>query len=130
MSLLADLIERDGSACVWCGRELWRTDLTVEHLLPRTRGGHTTLENLAVACRACNRARGARSLVAYVRARALAGARPRIAVLEAALARLGASSRRAHAAYGARQLELLLEFERESLSASSRASDGSPANLR
>jgi hypothetical protein len=25
-----DLIDRDGRACVWCGRELWRRDLTLE----------------------------------------------------------------------------------------------------
>lgn len=107
MSLLAELIERDGAACVWCGRELWRSDLTLEHLLPRTRGGHTSPENLAVACRRCNRARGARAPVAYARSLRATGAEPCLDALESALARLATSQRRAHAAYGARQLSLL-----------------------
>jgi hypothetical protein len=36
---LEHLISRDGEVCVWCGRELWRRDLTAEHLLPRARSG-------------------------------------------------------------------------------------------
>jgi HNH endonuclease len=110
MGLLGDLIARDDPACVWCGRELWRSDLTAEHLLPRSRGGHGTLENLTVACRRCNRARGTRSVTAYVRARRQAGAAPRIDTLLGALARLAASPRRPHAAYGARQLALLRDL--------------------
>jgi HNH endonuclease len=62
-----DLIERDGPSCVWCGRELWRRDLTVEHVVPRSRGGRTTSENTVVACRSCNRRRGSRPVDAYVR---------------------------------------------------------------
>jgi 5-methylcytosine-specific restriction endonuclease McrA len=44
-----DLIERDGAACVWCGREHWRRDLRREHVVPRSRGGHMTPENALVA---------------------------------------------------------------------------------
>src|SRR5438270_11680236 len=103
MSVLTELIERDGGACVWCGRELWRCDLTAEHLLPRSRRGHGTLENLAVACRRCNRSRGTQSVSAYVRGLRDAGGTPPTDTLLAALRRLAASPRRAHAAYGARQ---------------------------
>jgi hypothetical protein len=109
--LLADLIERDGPQCVWCGRELWPSDLTAEHLLPRSRGGHATAENLTVACRRCNRGRGPRSVTAYVRAQRQAGAAPRTATLVEALTRLAASQRRPHAAYGTRQLALLRELD-------------------
>ena len=45
------LLARDGGGCVWCGRELWRSDLTVEHLCPRSRRGSSLAENLLVACR-------------------------------------------------------------------------------
>ncbi len=110
MSLLGELVARDGPGCVWCGRELWESDLTAEHLLPRSRGGHATLENLAVACRRCNRARGTRSVSGYVRAQLQAGAAPRVPALLAALSRLSSSQRRVHAAYGARQLALLREL--------------------
>lgn len=101
------LVERDGAACIWCGRSPWRCDLTVEHLLPRARGGRTMPENLAVACRDCNRRRGTRPVVAYVRERRADGVEPRTDLLTACLARLAASPRRQLAAYGQRQLALL-----------------------
>lgn len=110
MSLLGELIERDGPACVWCGRELWLADLTAEHLLPRSRGGHGTRENLVVACRHCNRARGPRSVTGFVRTQHEAGMTPRGQTLLRALGRLAASDRRAHATYGARELALLREL--------------------
>ena len=107
MSSLDELIARDGPACVWCGREPWRADLTAEHLLPRARRGRSTVENLAVACRACNKRRRTRSVSAYVRSQREAGREPRLDLLVAALERLAGSGRAAHAQYGSRQLELL-----------------------
>jgi 5-methylcytosine-specific restriction endonuclease McrA len=107
VAALDDLILRDGPACVWCGREPWRADLTAEHLLPRARRGRTTDDNLAVACRACNRSRRTKPVSAYVRTQLEAGRQPRLDLLAAALRRLAQSAAPAHAAYGARQLELL-----------------------
>ncbi len=101
------LIARDGPTCVWCGREPWRRDLTAEHLLPRSRRGRTRPENLAVACRACNRRRRSRPVAAYVREQHDAGAEPRIDLLDAALTRLAESDSVVHADYGRRQLVLL-----------------------
>jgi 5-methylcytosine-specific restriction endonuclease McrA len=104
---LDSLITRDGEVCVWCGRELWRNDLTAEHLLPKARSGRGVPENLAVACRWCNRRRRTKSVAAYVRAQIDAGARPRVDLLTAALERLSASASRPHAQYAERQLALL-----------------------
>jgi hypothetical protein len=104
---LENLISRDGEACVWCGRELWRHDLTAEHLLPRARSGRGVPENLAVACRRCNKQRRTKSVAAYVRAQQSAGAAPRLDLLTAALERLSGSPSSAHAQYGRRQLALL-----------------------
>jgi 5-methylcytosine-specific restriction endonuclease McrA len=104
---LENLISRDGEACVWCGRELWRHDLTAEHLLPRARSGRGVPENLAVACRRCNKRRRTKSIAAYVRALSDAGERPRLDLLTAALARLSRSGSRAHVQYAERQLALL-----------------------
>jgi 5-methylcytosine-specific restriction endonuclease McrA len=103
----AAIVERDGAHCVWCGRRPWPRDLTLEHILPRSRGGHGTPENLTPACRRCNRARRSRPVAAYVRELFDAGHEPRVAALEAALERLAASPRAAERDYGARQLELL-----------------------
>jgi 5-methylcytosine-specific restriction endonuclease McrA len=103
----AAIVGRDGPDCVWCGRTPWARDLTLEHLLPRSRGGHATLQNLTPACRGCNRARRSRPVVAYVRELVDAGREPRLRTLEAALERLAGSPRRAESAYGRRQLDLL-----------------------
>ena len=104
----AAIVERDGPHCVWCGRHPWPRDLTLEHLLPRSRGGHGTPENLTPACRRCNRARRSRPVAAYVRELADAGRAPRVDVLKAALKRLATSPRPAERDYGTRQLDLLL----------------------
>jgi hypothetical protein len=92
---------------VWCGRTSWLGDLTVEHLLPKTRGGRGMPENLAVACRRCNRRRGAKPVVAYVRERLDAGERPELERLRISLERLSRSESSPHAEYGRRQLALL-----------------------
>src|SRR5918999_2035746 len=91
-----ELIARDGSACVWCGRELWLRDLTREHVVPRSRGGHMTAENAVVACRACNRRRGYKPVDAYVRELQREGADVDLRALRRALGRLARSSRRIH----------------------------------
>jgi len=101
------LIGRDGRICVWCGREPWPADLTAEHLLPRSRRGRTVPENLAVACRTCNRRRRTKPAVAYVRSQREGGYDPRVDLLEGALERLSRSASPAHAEYARRQLALL-----------------------
>ena len=102
-----NLIARDGGICVWCGREPWRADLTAEHLLPRSRRGRTLPENLTPACRACNKRRRTKPVVAYVRSQRQAGLAPRVDLLEAALTRLSGCASPVHAEYAARQLALL-----------------------
>ena len=93
---IEQLIERDGPGCVWCGRELWRGDLTLEHVVPRSRGGHMTADNALVACRRCNRRRGSRPVDAYVRELLREGVEVNVEVVNRALGRLGQSTRRAH----------------------------------
>jgi len=46
---------RDGWACQYCG---CRTNLTVDHVLPRSKGGDSTWENMVAACAPCNRRKG------------------------------------------------------------------------
>jgi 5-methylcytosine-specific restriction endonuclease McrA len=104
---LDDVIERDGGRCAWCGAEPWRRDLTLEHVLPRSGGGVTTVDNALVACRRCNRDRGSKPVVAYVRALREAGTEPQLPVIHRALERLSASALRRHREYGTRQLDLL-----------------------
>lgn len=56
------LAARDGERCVWCARHLTYCshDATVDHVLCRSRGGGDGLENLLLACAACNHRRSDR----------------------------------------------------------------------
>ena len=46
----AGVLRRDGRRCAYCGR---RAD-TIDHVVPRSRGGAHTWENCVAACRLCN----------------------------------------------------------------------------
>ena len=46
---------RDRFSCQYCGS---RQDLTFDHLIPRSLGGHTTWENVVTACSECNLQKG------------------------------------------------------------------------
>lgn len=48
------ILSRDHYRCQYCGKRGSAFDLTLDHILPRSRGGRTVAENLVSACRACN----------------------------------------------------------------------------
>ncbi len=54
-----NLFLRDEFTCQYCGV---RKDLTFDHVVPRSRGGRTSWENVVAACSRCNLEKGARSL--------------------------------------------------------------------
>jgi hypothetical protein len=56
-SLAKQVFERDAYRCVSCGG--WR-DLSIDHKIPESKGGATTLENLQTMCMPCNRRKGAK----------------------------------------------------------------------
>ena len=45
--------------CIYCGKE---ADLTLEHILPRSRGGPDTADNAAFVCKSCNSSKGGKRL--------------------------------------------------------------------
>lgn len=45
---------RDHFTCQYCGINQSANDLTFDHVVPRSRGGRTTWENVTTACSACN----------------------------------------------------------------------------
>lgn len=56
-----NLFLRDGFACQYCGGHGTTQDLTFDHVIPRSRGGRTTWENIVTACAPCNLRKGGRT---------------------------------------------------------------------
>jgi 5-methylcytosine-specific restriction endonuclease McrA len=55
------VLARDHYTCQYCGRQPARKDLTVDHIVPRSRGGRTTWDNVVTACQRCNGHKGNRT---------------------------------------------------------------------
>jgi 5-methylcytosine-specific restriction endonuclease McrA len=49
-----NIFERDHFACQYCGCTPVRSDLSIDHVVPRSRGGSTTWTNVVLACTECN----------------------------------------------------------------------------
>lgn len=58
--------ERDSRTCHICGEDVCLEDASRDHLIPRSHGGPTTFENVALAHKKCNSRRGTKP-VAEVR---------------------------------------------------------------
>ncbi|MBN1447162.1 MAG: HNH endonuclease [Bacteroidetes bacterium] len=54
-----NILRRDGHRCQYCGST--SAPLTVDHVIPRSRGGTDSWDNLVAACIACNNRKGSRS---------------------------------------------------------------------
>ena len=50
------VLARDAWTCQYCGRQA--TGLTVDHVIPRSRGGQSVWENIVASCAPCNRKKG------------------------------------------------------------------------
>ena len=55
------VLKRDNFTCQYCGRTQSSSDLTLDHVLPRSRGGKNTWENVVAACKPCNHRKGNRT---------------------------------------------------------------------
>lgn len=53
-----NIMLRDGYACQYCRKQFKRSELNIDHVVPRSRGGLTTWENVVTSCHACNRKKG------------------------------------------------------------------------
>ncbi len=74
-----NLFLRDEFACQYCGA---KGELTFDHVIPRSRGGRTTWENVVASCGPCNLKKGSRTLKAAGMRLAKAPARPTAAQLQ------------------------------------------------
>lgn len=54
-----NIIRRDGYCCQYCGTKTH--ELTIDHVIPKSRGGTDSWENLVSACKICNNKKGNRT---------------------------------------------------------------------
>jgi HNH endonuclease len=75
---------------VWCRQALHPGHrlLSLDHVIPRLKGGPAWLENEVAACRACNRARGHTAPLDWLRECEARGLSPNRAAIERSLASL------------------------------------------
>jgi 5-methylcytosine-specific restriction endonuclease McrA len=58
-----DVFERDGWICQYCGIEVHQKTATLDHVVPRSKGGKTTFENTVTACGTCNSKKADKALI-------------------------------------------------------------------
>lgn len=56
-----NIYARDVDTCQYCGEQLPRSELNLDHVLPRSQGGKTTWENVVCSCIECNLRKGGRT---------------------------------------------------------------------
>jgi 5-methylcytosine-specific restriction endonuclease McrA len=56
-----NIYARDRNCCQYCGRRFLRSDLNLDHVIPRSRGGTSIWENVVCSCHRCNRMKGGRT---------------------------------------------------------------------
>jgi 5-methylcytosine-specific restriction endonuclease McrA len=57
-----NLMRRDEDRCQYCGCRVTTANMTIDHVIPRSKGGVTSWENCVVSCFACNQKKKDRSL--------------------------------------------------------------------
>jgi 5-methylcytosine-specific restriction endonuclease McrA len=56
-----NILMRDRYTCQYCHKTGASNELTLDHVVPRSRAGETTWENLVACCHSCNNKKGSRT---------------------------------------------------------------------
>lgn len=57
----ANIYARDGYSCQYCAHKFPTQELTFDHVVPVSQGGHKDWENIVTCCVSCNRRKGGRT---------------------------------------------------------------------
>ena len=55
-----NVFARDKNTCQYCGKRFSRSELNLDHVIPRSQRGLSTWENIVCSCFRCNRVKGGR----------------------------------------------------------------------
>jgi 5-methylcytosine-specific restriction endonuclease McrA len=53
-----NILLRDHNTCQYCGRVHTPSELTLDHVIPKSKGGHSNWDNLVACCKRCNNRKG------------------------------------------------------------------------
>ena len=56
-----NIYSRDRNRCQYCGKKFTTSELSLDHVIPKSRGGQMSWENVVCACVACNVRKGGRT---------------------------------------------------------------------
>src|SRR5215510_4010877 len=56
-----NIFARDNNQCQYCGKKFPTSELSLDHVIPRSQGGQSTWENVVCACVKCNVKKGGRT---------------------------------------------------------------------
>ena len=56
-----NIFARDNNQCQYCGKKFPTSELSLDHILPRSQGGQSSWENIVCACVSCNVRKGGRT---------------------------------------------------------------------
>lgn len=65
-ALRDDLYERDNYVCQYCKRKYSREKLSIEHIIPVSKGGIDNIINYITVCRSCNSSKKDKPLIEYI----------------------------------------------------------------
>src|SRR5271157_5816509 len=76
-----NVITRDDYGCQYCGKKVSKAEVTIDHVLPLSRGGQSTFQNCVVCCMRCNNTKADRTPIEAGMALLLKPAQPSFANL-------------------------------------------------
>ncbi len=56
-----NIFRRDADTCQYCSKTFAKSDLTLDHVIPRSKGGKSAWDNIVCCCVACNRKKGGKT---------------------------------------------------------------------
>ena len=65
-SIREELIKVFGKVCCYCGNKLYVKELTLDHVMPREKGGSNRVANILFSCRKCNSMKGTKNIGQFI----------------------------------------------------------------